>query len=154
MPLPGVIVQLRKKPFARWTVHTATSMLTVRAAAADERERAGDSSRPPHELDDPDKEGQRIGRREPELREERGRARQAAAAPEAKQLLRAMRREDRPDCQPEDGRTKQRHVPSRRGVADPREAAYCVTLRRWKYSILALESRYRSAHVTTRRHSC
>ena len=33
----------------------------------------------------------------------------AAAAPEAEQLLRSMRHEDRPDCQPEHGWTEERH---------------------------------------------
>ena len=71
-----------------------------------ERERPADEEQAAGELDQADEDRQRVGGGEPELREEGGRARQAAAAPQAEQFLRSMRREDRPDCQPEYGRTK------------------------------------------------
>ena len=108
-PAPAAIVQLRKKPLARWTVHTATSMFDGQQCRRHERERARHEQQAAGELDESDEDGQGEGGLESELREERGRPRQAAAAPQAEQLLRSMRRENRPDCQPEHGRTEECH---------------------------------------------
>ena len=105
-------------------------MLTVSTAEVTRVNAPAISSSAAAELDEPDEDGQGVGGSEPELREERGGTRQAAAAPQAEQFLRAMCREDHPDRQPEYGRTKQRHMPSEARGRRPAQAVYCVTLPR------------------------
>ena len=135
-PCPGAIVQFRKKPLARWTVHTATSILTVRTAPVISVNTPAIEEQAADKLDEAHANREWKCGSETKLGKERGGPGRAATAPEAKELLRTMRRKNHPDRQPQYGRTEQRHVPSDARGRRPAQAVYCVTLRRWKYSIL------------------
>ena len=75
----------------------------------DERERAADQQQPANEFDGANEDGEGIGGREAELREERRRTGQAASAPQSKEFLRAVRDKYRPEREPDHDGANLRH---------------------------------------------